>query len=238
MDHQLLSHITHAYESTCLKVKTSENEQLPRIVHTTVHRFVEEYASIYLSSIEYLMRIPHCHALIVSNKLSLLPNQMSILMHINVAIVYPDMSINLLLSLRNLFGHELADDIIQSIERIQGYSHDFLLLKLFLIIISLSTGYCQVRSKITMNFTCSDASSLLNAQNVYVELLWKYILSRSLTEFDAIQIWTRLIPMLLYIQNVHGLIDDYMSSLPDEIEHIEPMLLQMWPNYQYKSNSL
>jgi hypothetical protein len=80
-----------------------------------------------------------------------------------------------------------------------------------------------------MDQICEDTLSIYYAQNIYVELLWKYILSRSSTELNAVKFFNKLIQFLLYLLNVHSLVDGYINNLSNEIEQMEPLMQSMWP---------
>jgi hypothetical protein len=80
-----------------------------------------------------------------------------------------------------------------------------------------------------MDQICEDTLSIYYAQNIYVELLWKYILSRSSTELNAVKFFNKLIQFLLYLLNVHLLVDGYINNLSNEIEQMEPLMQSMWP---------
>ena len=149
--------------------------------------------------------------------------------NINEAIIHPGITTNLVVSLSNIFGVDLASRLLQSIERIRPFACDILLLKLVLIVVALSSGNHRNRSDTDMDQICEDTLSIFTAQNVYVELLWKYIRSRALSEAHAVKIFDQLIQFLLHLFSVHLLVDGYINNRINEINQMDPLMQSMWP---------
>ncbi|CAF4460682.1 unnamed protein product [Rotaria sp. Silwood2] len=80
-----------------------------------------------------------------------------------------------------------------------------------------------------MDQICNDTLSIYYAQNIYVELLWKYILSHSSTELDAVKFFDKLIQFLLYLLDVHLIVDGFINSQINEIQRMDPLMQSMWP---------
>jgi hypothetical protein len=149
--------------------------------------------------------------------------------NINEAIIHPGITTNLIVSLSNVFGVNLANRLLQSIERIQVFTSDPILLKLVLVIVAFSSGNQRSRNDTDMDQICDDTLRIFAVQSIYTELLWKYILSRSSTEIDAVKLFDKLIQFLLYLLEVHLLVDGYINNLPSEIDQMEPLMQSMWP---------
>ena len=230
-DQELLRNIFNAYQSTCIQSKSTDLIQLPVKVHSSLYEFFQEYSATHLSLMKYLTRVPHFQALVMENKLTLLRDQLSVVNNINATIVHKNTSENLIPSLRNIFGPDLATRLLQCIERIQEYTSDPILLKLLLVIITFSSGNCRTRStQNNVGQICVDMKTVFTAQNVFVELLWKYISARTSRADNVIRLWMKLIQSLLYVQDVHLLIDECLSDQPREIEQLEQLLHSMWPS--------
>jgi len=116
----------------------------------------------------------------------------------------------------------------------QFFTCDSIILKLLLIIVPLSSGNYRNQNVSDTNYICTDTLSIYFAQNIYVELLWKYILSRSLTELNVVKFFDKFIQFLLYLLNIHLLVDDYVNNLPIEIEKMEPLIQSVWPQSSKK----
>jgi hypothetical protein len=210
-----------------MTAKTSQYHDFPLMKHTNLFTYLNEYSFIHKVLIEYFKIIPEFNRLCINDRIRLIRNQFGVINNINEAIIHPGVSTNLIISLSNVFGIYLAKRILGCIERIQMFTSDPILLKLFLIIVTLSSGI--YRNDIDMNQIYDDTLSIYSAQNIYVELLWKYILSRSSTPLHAVKFFNKLVQFLLYLLNVHLLLDSYVHNLPNEIEQMEPLMQSMWP---------
>jgi len=104
-----------------------------------------------------------------------------------------------------------------------------MILKLLLVIVAFSIGNYRNQNNTDMDQICDDTIRIFSAQNIYVELLWKYILSRSANQFDAVKYFDKLTRFLLYLLDVHLAVDGYINTLPNEIEQMEPLMQSMWP---------
>jgi len=80
-----------------------------------------------------------------------------------------------------------------------------------------------------------DTKIIFDGQNVYVELLWRYILSRLPSEQDAVIFFNKLILDLLFIMRVTFAMDDQIYSSPNEIDQMEPLMQSMWPKSNTKT---
>ncbi len=46
---------------------------------------------------------------------------------------------------------------------------------------------------------------------------------------NAVKLFDKLIQFLLYLLEVHLLVDGYINNLPSEINQMEPLMQSMWP---------
>jgi hypothetical protein len=212
-----------------MTTKSSSFSRFPSIQHTSLHTYLNEYSNSHQSLIKYIKHIPEFNGLSINDRICLIRNQFGLINNINEAIIHPGVTTNLVVSLSNVFGVHLANRLLQSIERIQIFASDAILLKLLLIIVTFSSGNHRNRNDTDIDQICDDTLSIFAAQNIYVELLWKYILSRSSTELNAVKMFDKLIRFLLYLLEVHLLVDGYINNLPNEIDQMEPLMQSMWP---------
>jgi hypothetical protein len=209
--------------------RNTQYPDFPLIKHTNLFEYLNEYSSSHRVLIEYFKYIPQFNSLSINDRICLIRNQFGVINNINEAIIHPGVTTNLVVSLSNVFGVHLANRLLQSIERIQIFASDAILLKLLLIIVTFSSGNHRNRNDTDMDQICDDTLSIFAAQNIYVELLWKYIVSRSSTELNAVKMFDKLIQFLLYLLEVHLLVDGYINNLPNEIDQMEPLMQSMWP---------
>jgi hypothetical protein len=81
-----------------------------------------------------------------------------------------------------------------------------------------------------------DTLAIFAAQNIYVELLWRYLLTRYPSELEVVKFYNKLIRDLLFLQHICFITDSYINNLTDEIQQLEPLIQSMWP-VPSKSNS-
>jgi hypothetical protein len=73
-----------------------------------------------------------------------------------------------------------------------------------------------------------DPLVILAGQNVYVELLWRYLLSRLPSERDAVKFFNKLIIDLLLLQRTSLLVEHYICNLNEEIDRMNPLMQSLW----------
>lgn len=209
--------------------KKSSVPDFPRQKHTNLFEFLNEYSLIHKVLIEFYKVIPEFNALAIEDKIRLIRSQFGVVNNINEAIVHPGISNNLVVSSQNIYGPYITQRLLKSIHRIAPFASDPIVLKLLLIVVAFSSGNCRNRSDCEMDQICNDTLSIYLAQNVYIELLWKYVVSQSSTQLDAVKFFNKLVQFLLYLLDVHLLIDGFINGLSNEIEQMEPLMQSMWP---------
>ncbi|CAF2965966.1 unnamed protein product [Rotaria sp. Silwood2] len=227
-DQVILTNIFHAYENTCTVAKNTTFQNFPAIQHTSMHAFIDEMSSEIQITIEYLKLIPEFNNLIMDDKVRLIRNHIGTIIHINEPLLIPVPPVNLVGAWTNLFGLNTTKSIFKRNQIIEQYLCDPIILKVVLIILILSSSNSRNIDYIDIDQICDDSLSIFIAQNIYVELLWKYILSRSPNERNAVKFFNRLIMFILYAQNLHLHLDGYINSLTHEIKQMEPMMQNMW----------
>ncbi|CAF2734133.1 unnamed protein product [Rotaria sp. Silwood2] len=228
-DRLLLGNVFNAYESTCMAVKDSQFPEFPSRKHTHLFEYLNEYSSIHKVLIDYFKIIPEFNNLSITDKICLVRNQFGVIININEAIIHPGITTNLVVSSSNVYGVHITNHILKSIGRIIPFTHDPVILKLLLIIVAFCSGNYRNRNDTGMDQICNDTLSIYYAQNIYVELLWKYILSHSSTELDAVKFFDKLIQFLLYLLDVHLIVDGFINSQINEIQRMDPLMQSMWP---------
>jgi hypothetical protein len=73
-----------------------------------------------------------------------------------------------------------------------------------------------------------DPSAILSGQNIYVELLWRYLLSRLPSEQDAVKFFNKLVLDLLLLQRTSILMEQYICNLDHEIDQMSPLMQSLW----------
>ncbi|CAF0825446.1 unnamed protein product [Rotaria sp. Silwood1] len=169
---------------------------------------------------------------LVHDKIRLLRNHFGGMITMNELMLARCMHEKAIASINNIFGFNLAKDIIEASERILPYTYDPILLKLILIVRSLSSGINRYRKDTDMDRIFNNTLAVFAGQSVYVELLWRYIMSKVSSEQDAVKFFNKLILDLLYLQRSCFAIERNMYRLGHEIEQMKPLMQSMWPRIE------
>lgn len=135
----------------------------------------------------------------MDDKLRLVKNHFGIIIHMNEPLMHPVTSTNLILSWTTVFGVNITARLLKRNQIVQEYTVDPILLKLMLIILVLCTSNARNIENTDLDQICDDTLSIFAAQNIYVELLWRFILSRSSTETNAVKFLNKLIMFILNV---------------------------------------
>jgi len=217
-----------AYERACRseKIKTL---CFPTIEHSRPHTFYNEYHDREIVLIEYCKFIPEFNRLSIPDKIRLIRNHFGTMFYINEPILDQSKSNILICSLHKSFDTNLATNMLRSIDLMFSYAADPILLKLILVVRSLSSSINRFRNDTDMDRIYDDTLAIFTSQSVYVDLLWRYVLYRTPSELDAVKFFNKLIMDLLAIQHTYLMADCYLYSRQDEIDRLEPLMQSMWP---------
>jgi hypothetical protein len=210
-------------------VRNSCSPYFPAREHSTLHSLLNEYHDRQESLIEYFKLVPEFNRLSMDDRIRLIKNHFGTMLSINESNDQPDEPEILFTSLKTIYNVQLAIDLIKCVKLIKAYGHDPILLKLVLIVQSLSSGSSRYRDETDMDRIYDDTQTIFAGQSIYTELLWKYILLRLPSERDAVKFFNKLILDLLFIMNVSFMTDSFVYSFTDEIERMKPLLQTIWP---------
>jgi len=227
-DQVVLANVFHTYENTCVTTKNAQIPSFPAVQHTSLHQFLNEISFLLPVFLEYVKYIPEFAKISIDDKIRLVKNHFSDLLSINAPLLYPGISNNLILTWTTVFGIDITTRLVKHNQIIELYTVDPILLKLLVIILLLSSSNDRNLDRTDIDDICDDTLSIFAAQNIYVELLWGYILSRSSTECDAVKFLNKLIMFILYTKSLNMNIDSYINGFKDELEQVEPMIQNMW----------
>jgi hypothetical protein len=228
-DHELLHNIYNAYENTCAVTKQANRWNTFPVVHTSVHGFVNAYADQHKAVVEYIKMVPEFQRLTMDDKIRLLRSHCGMMINISESILGESMSNSVVLSIQNIFPPDVNAEMLRALELLNFYRCDPVLLKLVLITRSLSSGMTRYRRDDDMGRVYDDTRAIFHSQNVYAELLWRYILSRSSSERDAAKFFNKLILDLLFVQRACYKVGGYIYDMEHEISRMDPLMQSMWP---------
>ncbi|CAF0869973.1 unnamed protein product [Adineta steineri] len=227
-DEATLSNIYNAYANTCTVAKNALSKTLPAAQCTSLHEYINELSIEFQSCIEFLKCIPEFSRITTDDKLRLIKNHFSILVNVNGPMIQPVPLNRLVITWTNVFGIDITQRLLKSNQLLEPYIYDPFVLKILLIILALSSSNGRNLDNIDIDQICDDSLTIFAAQNIYVELLWKYLLSRSASEQNAVRFFNKLMMCILYVKNLDMDIDVYVRSLAHEIQQADPIMQSMW----------
>ncbi|CAF0809728.1 unnamed protein product [Adineta steineri] len=228
-DQTLLGNIFNAYERVYARADSGQYSSFPSIEHTTMHIFYNESEIRNRSLVEYFKLIPEFNRLTINDRTTSIRNHFGGLFSLNEAILARSINQKLVVSVKNLFGLKICNDILLSMERIHAYTRDPIILKLILIIWSLSMAMNTYNDSTSGDHIYDDTLSLFSSQSIYVELLWRYVESLLPSTKYVVKFFNTFIRDFLYIQTCCFTVNGYMQQKEDEINKMEPLMQSIWP---------
>ena len=238
LDQTLLTYIFQAYETTCIVVKEAQCPSFPSLKHSSLHTFLNEYTDRQKGLVRYFKLIPEFDQLSMCDKIHLIRDHFCITLLLNEATLSSNISSQLIDSITLLFNTNISTHLVECIKLLYSYNNDRMLLKILLIVKALSCSINRYTNDIGMNQIYDNTLAIFAAQNIYVELLWRYLLSRLPSELHVTKFYSKLIRDLLFVQRASFIAESYINSLSDEIQKMEPLIQSMWllPSKEKVSN--
>lgn len=237
-DQVVLANIFHAYENTCVVAKNLQFPTFPVVQHTSIHSFFNEVAVLFPVFIEYFKNVPEFANINMDDKLRLVKNHFGMMLNINEPIMHPVTSSNLIATWTSIYGVDIAGRLLKRNQILEQFLYDPLLLKLVLIVLVLSSSNARMLESTDIDQICDYPLPIYAAQNIYVELLWRYVLSRSASEDDAVKFYNRLMLCIMHMKNLHMYVYDYINNFKEEIQQMEPIMRSMWPLQEAEKNDV
>lgn len=232
-DHAILTNIFHAYERTCKMFTYKEHLSMPINETLTLHKFMNASANIYIGLIYYLKSIPHFNNLPANAKMSLIKSNLNQIFRVHSAYIMktvtPDLNKDSPVFL-HIFPEDLYMDIRANGIALSPFVHDPILIKLFIIVLMLST-HMNIRYEPSsiINDNGDFTRTIYTVQNYYVELLWRYIRSRCSNYQKCVQLFSSFIATTLCSQIVQVKIDKFIrTNLPAQNQQLEPIMNSLW----------
>jgi hypothetical protein len=227
-DQVLLTNVFRAHKQTHALPHSSKYPDFPRIEHSCIHTLHNEYEERYKWFINYCQLIPEFNRLSIDDKKHLLQNHLLQTIIISHRALTKDVSNILITSLKNVYGPILSNEVKQVVERIFPYTYDPIILKLVLIIETLSSCVNRYNSGSSIMHIYDDPLVISAGQNVYVELLCRYLLSRLPSERDVVKFFNKLVLDLLLFQRISLFVERHVSKLDHEIDQMNPLMQSLW----------
>jgi len=228
-DQILLTNIFSAYERTCIVTRITHAPYYPSKPYSSIHTCLNEYTVRQRSLIEYFKLIPEFNSFTMDDKVRLIRNHFGSMFGINERICNDVISENAKLTIRNLFETDLANDFIHSIYLMSAYASDPMFLELVLVVRTLSSGFNRYHHDPDIDRIYDNTLKIFASQNIYVELLWRYLLSRLPSEQNAIKFFNKFILDLLFLQRTYIRLGCHIYRSKDELNRLHPLMQSMWP---------
>jgi len=199
----------------------------------TLGKFLNASANIYMGLIYYLKSIPEFNNLPIQSKLSLIKNNLHQIFRVHstfiMKVITPDLDKDSPVFL-HLFPENLYQAIRANATALIPFVHDPLLIKLFITVLMLSTHINIQYEKHRMEIDDENSTrNILNVQNIYIELLWRYILSRSSNYQQSVLLLNSFVTRTLYSQIVQEQLNDFVHTvLPSQSQSLEPIIKSIW----------
>jgi hypothetical protein len=227
-DQVILANIFNAYENSCIVARNTHFPTFPVIQHTSIHGFLNEIELLFPAFIDYFKHIPEFDQIVMDDKVRLVKNHFGIMLNINEQMMHPVTSSNLIITWTNIYGVDTAARLWKRNKILEQFLFDPILLKVVLIVLVLSSSNARMLESTDIDQICDDPLSIYFSQNIYVELLWRYILSRAVTQEDAVKFFDKLMLCILHMNNLHMFVYSYISHFKEEVKQMKPIMRNMW----------
>lgn len=227
-DQALLTNIFHSHKRTYLQSDGTEYLSFPRVEHSSLHTMFNEYEERHKLYIDFMQIIPEFARLSVNDKKYLLQNQYVETIILGNQIVSKFISQALVKALSTVYDSTSGSKSNQAVARLITYMNDPLLLKLVLIIQTFSNTFKRFRHDRLAESYYDAPIAIFAAQNVYVELLWRYLLSRLPSERDTVKFFNRLVLDLIFLQETSFVVENYVKNVPNEVNQMNSLMQSLW----------
>lgn len=232
-DYDLLTNIFHSYDRTCISWTYKEHLSMPVNEKLTLKSFLNASANMYMGLIHFFKSIPEFGELSVQSKLSLIKSNLNQLLRVHstfmMKIITPDLDRDSPVFL-HLFPKDLYFELRSSATALIPFVHDRVLIKLFITVLMLSTHLQIQYEQNSMDYNDEySIRKIFHVQNIYIDLLWRYIRSHTSNYKQSILLLNSFITRTLSSQLVQVKMNNFIRSiLPIESQSLEPIIESIW----------
>ncbi|CAF4943261.1 unnamed protein product [Rotaria sp. Silwood1] len=230
-DQTLLANIFNAYEKTCVSLRFDELLKIPNDTTLSLQTFMNSFSHMYVALIDYFKSIPEFSNLSTEIKIGLLKSNLNQTLRLNNVLVMQATGvvddINSIV-FKNVFPIDLFIELCHCSMALMPFVYDPIFLKLIFIVLIFSTS---LSIRYDTNEQIIPTKTILSIQNVYIELLWRYMLYRCSTYRESIGLLTSFITRLLHSQTVGEKLSQYINKIiSNHVDQLEPIMKSMWCN--------
>jgi hypothetical protein len=224
-----LANVFNAYEQTCVALHYHQHLKKTNDNTLSIEKFMNSVSHMYVALIDFFKFIPEFTNLSPEIKISLLKNNFNQIFRLNSALVVHATGVvddTNSVVFKHVFPTDLYAELCHCIFALFPFVYDPMFLKLSFIVLLFSTSL-SVRYDTDLKMI--DTKTILAIQNFYIELLWRYILYRSSTYRQSVQVLTSFISRLLHSQIINDKLGGYISKImPNQVDQLEPIMKTMW----------
>jgi len=230
-DQVLLTNIFHAYNQTCISLRDDDVQSLPNDNTLSMKKLMNINSKKYTAFIDFYKLVPEFVKLPVNTKITLLKRNFTQVQRVNSSLTAHatgTVEDTNSLSVRRIFPDDLYCEVCICIQHFFPFVYDPLLLKILFIILIFSSSL-STRNSFEENFI--DIQHLLSIQNLYIELFWRYLLSRCANYEKCVQILSTFVGRLLRSQTINSKLRDFVDeTMTNQVDQLEPIMRAMWTN--------
>ncbi|CAF0759179.1 unnamed protein product [Adineta ricciae] len=223
-DQMILTNIFNIYERAYSQKGVEPFTNAPVLKHATVDTFFNDSERRVRVLFDFFKLIPEFNKLPIMDRARLVRTNFGPLFHMNESILNRSSHENFIFSLQAAFGEIGALEVRISFEREREYSYDPILLKLIMIIWCFSLGMNKYTYNIDTSVIYEDTLAIFASESVYVELLWRYLLSRLPSTEYTVKFFNSFVLNVLWLQRTCLSVDRFMLKSERNVKNIVPLL--------------
>jgi hypothetical protein len=199
----------------------------------TLRKFMNASSNIFIGLISYLKTIPEFNSIPIDTKISLIKNNLKQVFREHSTYIIQHVTPDLIQDspvFLHVFPKDLYMDMRTTAIALLPFVYDPILIRLFIVILMLST-YMNIYSEeyLIENNDENVNRKILAAQNIYVELLWRYIISRCSNYQQSVKLLSSLIARTLYSQTIQVKINQFIrTNISGQNQQLQPIIGSLW----------
>ncbi|CAF4750994.1 unnamed protein product [Rotaria sp. Silwood2] len=225
-DRTHINNVTHCYDQFSGEPSSSTYCPTPEVLYLRIDEFFNRKKPIFINFISYFKHLPELQTLHVDDQVSLIKQNIRLLIPLNYAILKTPISskfrstyIQTVGCINNINLHHMFQSLSNSF--VDFVTYDPIMIKLLMIILFFTTNPLTTRS-IYDAAQYKQLDNIKQIQSSYTELLWLYMLEKC-GEQNAIILFTRMITKYLYLQIIIDGIDSIIR-MNNDIHKIDSLI--------------
>jgi hypothetical protein len=226
LDRIRLNNITNCYDQFTGELGLPPFSGTSKVLSLRVDEFYNRKKIVFVNLISYFKHLPELQALNVDDQVSLIKQNIRLLVPLNYAILKtpvaskrPTVTIQTVGCINNANLHQMLRSLADTY--VECVIEDPVLMKLFLVVLFFTTSSLTTRS-IYDPAQYKQLDNIKQIQSSYIELLWLYLLEKCGDE-HAIHVFTKMITKYLHVQITIDQIDSIIR-MNNDIKNIDSLM--------------